>query len=68
MRRAHVQPREELLLDQDPKDRSLRCTARYVLRIPTYVFLVVASALSYSFFSGAFLNLSDAALVSRAAA
>ena len=50
--RAGVKPREQLVLHEDPTSRSLWWVLRYVVRIPTYVLLVVASALGYYFFSG----------------
>ncbi|MGH7041489.1 MAG: MFS transporter, partial [Acetobacteraceae bacterium] len=50
--RQGVQPREELVLKDDPTDRSLWWAMRYVLRIPTYGLLILSSALGYFFFSG----------------
>jgi len=50
--RAGFEPRPQLILDRDPKDRSLWWALRYVLRIPTYVLLIIASALVYHFFGG----------------
>ncbi len=52
VRAAHVRPRAELVLRDDPRGMSLWAATRYILRIPTNVVLVVASALGYFFFSG----------------
>lgn len=49
---AHVEPREELVLHDDPRSRSLWWALRYILRIPTNVVLIVASGLAYFFFTG----------------
>lgn len=51
-RRAHVQPREDLVLHEDPRSRSLWWALRYILSIPTNVVLIVASGLAYFFFTG----------------
>jgi MFS family permease len=53
VRRAHVRPREELVLREDPTRWSLWRVMRYLLRLPTYDLLIVASALAYYFLSGA---------------
>lgn len=53
VRRAHVQPREELILREDPTRWSLWRVMRYLLRLPTYGLLIAASALAYYFLSGA---------------
>jgi predicted MFS family arabinose efflux permease len=53
VRRAHIEPREELVLREDPTHRSLWWVMRYLLRLPTYRLLIVASALAYYFLSGA---------------
>jgi predicted MFS family arabinose efflux permease len=53
VRRAHVRPREELILREDPTHWSLWRVMRYLLRLPTYSLLIVASALAYYFLSGA---------------
>jgi predicted MFS family arabinose efflux permease len=53
VRRAHVQPREELILHEDPTRWSLWRVMRYLLRLPTYGLLIAASALAYYFLSGA---------------
>ncbi len=47
-----VQPREDLLLHQDPAKHSLWWAIGYVIRIPTYLLLVIASSLAYFFFGG----------------
>jgi predicted MFS family arabinose efflux permease len=49
---ARIQPRPHLVGDEDPARRSLLRAAWYILRIPTNVVLVVASALGYYFFAG----------------
>jgi MFS family permease len=53
VRRAHVRPRPELILREDPTDWSLWRVMRYLLRLPTYGLLIAASALAYYFLSGA---------------
>jgi len=53
VRRAHVRPREELILHEDPTRWSLWRVMRYLLRLPTYGLLIAASALAYYFLSGA---------------
>jgi predicted MFS family arabinose efflux permease len=53
VRRAHVQPREELILHEDPTRWSLWRVMGYLLRFPTYGLLIAASALAYYFLSGA---------------
>jgi MFS family permease len=50
--RQGVKPREDLVLHEDPVRRSLWWAIRYVVRVPTYVMLVIASSLAYFFFSG----------------
>jgi sugar phosphate permease len=52
MRRAGIAPRDELILHEDARARSLWWAVRYVVRIPTYVLIVIASGLGYFFFSG----------------
>jgi predicted MFS family arabinose efflux permease len=47
-----VAPRDDLILREDPRERSLVWALRYVVHIPTYVLVVMASALGYFFFSG----------------
>lgn len=53
VRRAHVHPREELVLREDPTKRSLWWVIAYLLHLPTYRLLIAASALAYYFLSGA---------------
>lgn len=53
VQRARVRPREELILREDPTRWSLWRVMRYLLRLPTYSLLIVASALAYYFLSGA---------------
>lgn len=53
VQRAHVRPREDLILREDPTRWSLWRVMRYLLRLPTYSLLIVASALAYYFLSGA---------------
>lgn len=52
VRAARVKPRRELVLRRDPAEMSLGEAVRYVLRIPTNVRLIVASALGYFFQAG----------------
>jgi MFS family permease len=47
-----VAPREALVLERDPQRMRLRDAVRYVLRIPTNRWLIVASAVGYFFFAG----------------
>lgn len=53
VRRAHVRPREKLVLHEDPTRWSLWRVMGYLLRLPTYGLLIAASALAYYFLSGA---------------
>jgi len=53
VQRAHVPPRKELILREDPTRWSLWHVMRYLLRLPTYGLLIAASALAYYFLSGA---------------
>jgi predicted MFS family arabinose efflux permease len=53
VRRAHVRPREELIVREDPTGWSLWRVMIYLLRLPTYGLLIAASALAYYFLSGA---------------
>jgi len=52
VKRRAVAPREPLVLREDPARLSLWRTARYVVRVPTNVRLIIASALGYFFFAG----------------
>jgi hypothetical protein len=47
-----VEPREKLVLTEDPTDKSLWWAIAYVMHIPTYLLLVAASSLGYFFFGG----------------
>jgi predicted MFS family arabinose efflux permease len=49
---AKVQPRQHLVLRQDPTQRSLWWAIKYLLQLPTYDLLIIASALAYFFFAG----------------
>ncbi len=49
----HIRPREHLVLAEDPGEKSLWWAMIYVLRIPSNVVLILASALGYYFFAGA---------------
>jgi predicted MFS family arabinose efflux permease len=53
VRRAHVPPREDRVLREDPTHWSLWRVMGYLLRLPTYGLLIAASALAYYFLSGA---------------
>lgn len=53
VRRAGIQPRRDLILHEDPMEWSLWHAMSYMLRIPTYALLVIASSLGYYFFAGA---------------
>jgi predicted MFS family arabinose efflux permease len=52
VRRNHVEPQRELVLTQDPTNRSLWWAVRYVLRVRTNVVIIIASALGYFYFAG----------------
>lgn len=47
-----IEPRHELVLDDDPSELGLPAAIRYVLRVRTNVIVIVAGALGYYFFSG----------------
>lgn len=49
---ADVAPRPELIVREDPTRWGLLRTLGYLLRIPSYRLLIVASMLAYFFFSG----------------
>jgi predicted MFS family arabinose efflux permease len=49
---AHIEPRRHLVSRENPARQSLLWAAWYILRIPTNVVLVIASALGYYFFAG----------------
>jgi predicted MFS family arabinose efflux permease len=50
--RRGVEPRKDLVLHENPVKHSLWWAILYVLRIPTYALLIIATALAYYFFSG----------------
>ena len=52
VRRAKAEPQPELVLHEDPTNRSVWWAVRYVLRVRTNVVIIVASALGYFFFAG----------------
>jgi predicted MFS family arabinose efflux permease len=52
IRAAGVRPRRELILHENPAQWTIWETMRYMLRIPSYRLLVMASALGYFFFAG----------------
>ncbi len=49
---AKVQPIQDLVLRENPRDRGLWWVVRYVLKVKTNVLLIIASALGYYFFAG----------------
>lgn len=51
-RHRNVTPDENLVLHEDPTNRSLWWAIRYILRIPTNQVLIVCSALAYFFLTG----------------
>ncbi len=50
--RKQIEPQRELVLTEDPTDRSLWWAVRYVLRIRTNVVIIIASAFGYFYLSG----------------
>lgn len=52
MLEAEVQPRRGLVLHEDPTRWGWLRTMRYLLRLPSYRLLIIASTLAYFFFSG----------------
>ena len=52
VREAHIRPRDELVLHEDPTRRGLLWVMWYLLRLPSYRLLIAASTLAYFFFSG----------------
>jgi predicted MFS family arabinose efflux permease len=50
--RAHYAPRPDMIVREDPTRWGLLRTLGYLLRVPSYRLLVIASMLAYSFFSG----------------
>lgn len=53
VREADIEPRKALVLHEDPAGWSVWRVVGYLLRLPTYTLLIVASALVYYFFAGA---------------
>jgi predicted MFS family arabinose efflux permease len=51
-RQPGISPRQDLVLHEDPTNWSLWRATRYLLRIPTYRLLIIASTLGYYFFAG----------------
>lgn len=49
---GHVRPLDHLVLHEDPADRSLWWTVKYVLSIRTIRVMILASALGYFYFAG----------------
>lgn len=49
---SDIEPRRELVLTEEPTNRSVWWAVRYVLRVRTNVVIIVVSALGYFFFSG----------------
>lgn len=52
IREAGVRPRRDLVIREDPASWTIWRTMRYLLRIPTYRLLIIASGLGYFFFAG----------------
>ncbi|HJT04897.1 MAG TPA: MFS transporter [Pseudonocardiaceae bacterium] len=52
VRGKHVEPEPELVLTEDPTNRSLWWAVRYVLRVRANVVIIIASALGYFYFAG----------------
>lgn len=50
--RQGVQPRPDLVLKEDPASKGLWWAISYVVRVPTYLMLIIATSLAYFFFSG----------------
>lgn len=49
---GHVRPHDHMVLHEDPADRSLWWTVKYVLSIRTIRVMILASALGYFYFAG----------------
>ena len=47
-----VEPRRELVLEEDPQERSLWWAMKYILSVPTVRWLIIGSALVYFYFAG----------------
>jgi len=52
IRECDIEPRQQLILHEDPGGWSLLRAIRYLLKLPTYRLLILASALVYYFFAG----------------
>lgn len=52
LREAGIEPRPELVLREDPTNRTLWWAVRYALRVRTNVVIILASALGYFYFAG----------------
>jgi predicted MFS family arabinose efflux permease len=50
--RRHIAPDPALVLHRDPARMPIAAAVRYVLRVPTNIVLIVASAVGYFFFAG----------------
>lgn len=50
--RRHIAPIEENVMHRDPEELNLLQAIRYVLRVRTNVWLIVAAAIGYLFFAG----------------
>lgn len=51
-REQHIRPRRELVLEPQQLPRTTLQVVRYLLHLPTYRLLIIASALVYYFFAG----------------
>jgi MFS family permease len=51
-RRLGAEPDPDLILHEDPRNLTLMESVRYVLRIPTNVFMIISSSLGYFYFAG----------------
>ena len=51
-RRLGAEPDPDLVLHDDPRTLTLMDSIRYVMRIPTNVFMIVSSSLGYFYFAG----------------
>jgi MFS family permease len=51
-RKLGFKPDPELVLEEDPRTLSLIDSIRYVLKIPTNVYMVISSSLGYFYFTG----------------
>jgi predicted MFS family arabinose efflux permease len=50
--KANIRPRPDMIVREDPTRWSLLRTLGYLLRVPSYRLLIIASMLAYFFFSG----------------